>query len=239
VSLLKYRTLDDVTLSDFDSIVESGASMFAASASASFRQRGVLGARTTIVGTDPAYGVVNLAHALGPGQSIALGLRYCQRAAPSTNAMIAVFRGTGPVPIYVRYNGAYTEIRGWSTGAGFLSDALVVPSNDAWHYIAIVYTRATSVLASDGIARGWVDRTLVGEITGINNYVLAETISHLEMGGVSSVSDGFRGDIDEIKVGTDIPAVMPYRPYQQGPAFSAVQPSTVTGVIGAHRLLRK
>jgi len=210
---------------EWASTTEVGGSTITRGADGAWPERGSYGLRVSLATnvnstTDPnwAYKSLALSRGVAAGEAVYLGQWVRVTTFPSRAGTYAyanfgrlITGGSyGETDFYLHlWNDNGTEQVRFVTrddaGGWHIPDVGELPPG-AWHWVVGGVRRASSDVASDGWARLYVDGTLAGEVTGIDNYDEFTGLSSLQTGtGAAATSGGGEFDVDEIKIADAYP----------------------------------
>lgn len=190
--------------SEFDSITQEGSNTFSASTSAALH--GTYGARATFDGTNnDAYGT----------KALTARTELWARAYFRFNADFSgntgylfplVIKSGSSNRIYPRMlmSGSDVVITRFyyqsDAGAGYVTVDSVVVSKNVTHYIEIYHKSASTAGANDGIARLYLDGSLVSEVTSIDSDTVTVDGIYAGQRGTIVPTLGSYIDIDDVKM---------------------------------------
>ncbi len=217
MSLLHYIDNEVPAFGEWDAVVQAGSSTIVQSTDAAFPERGAVGLRTTVVGTDRAYVTRNDVATLSPGEGYHVGFWLRVPVAPPLEMFFIISR--------IALNDFFIKLSNYGKlrlqlrdDAGSYHSTSYSQAIDTgrWVYVVANIVRASSPTANDGRGELFVDGLSAGSVSGLDNYDTLDGTSYIRIGASSGVSDGFTCDFDEIKIGTSLADVEPFSPEPNG-----------------------
>ena len=247
--LRNYIDNENASHGEWDGWNATGTATIDQLAAASDPLRGSLGVRVVSTAGNDVYAQKNNfcgAGDIGLGESIRFAFRFKPLGTPTGGSSVFLWGDFGGVISWLTYfrhtpndRKLMIAVKDDAGAYQFSGNSTIALTLGRGHRIVVELHRSNGPGANDGYGTIYVNGQAAISVTGVDNDVRMGNAGTWFRIGDYYGRDGYSADFDEIKVGDSLADVEPYRPFQQGPQLSAVQPAIATGIIGAHRLLRK